>query len=398
MQKKLRFVLIVWFVTLMGMSASAQDDARRFYDAGLFAYQDGDYQAAEQNAKRSLELEPENPLYQHLLGKIYLKTEKYDDAEYYLNLVRIKNPNQSEFLYDWAFLKYKKGKYDESAELFVEVVKKNPSDALAHYHAGMSLYEEKRYSKALNYLLKSAEMSPTIQPNASYYAGVCYWYTGKVKDAVEKFTLVKDHADTEELKANALNWLQTAESEQPKKAVRPYSFYLKLGYQHDDNVMLEPDEPLITDAPSDESDSGFEAFFSGAYNFIAGENVVIGAGYSHYQSLHNDLSEYDLTGSMGNLYAEYRLNPFTFAFRYLPSFFWVDFEKYLERHQFKPELIWQVNENFSAIFSYVYSFKNYFKMIDDNRDGNVNEFGIDAYYNILSSKSYVFGGLRRSRI
>jgi len=392
MQKKMFIVLIVCLTALIGMSANAQDNARTFYDAGLFAYEDGDYHAAEKNAKKALDLEPENPLYHHLLGKIYLKTEKYGDAEYYLNLVRIKNPDQPDFLYDWAFLKYKQKKYDESADLFTEVVKKNPSDALAHYHAGMSLYETKRYSKALNYLLKSAEMSSVIQTNASYYAGVCYWYTGNIKNAVEKFTFVKDHADTEELKANALNWLQTAETEQPKKAVRPYSFYLKLGYQHDDNVMLEPDEPLSTGAASDESDSAFEAFFSGSYNFINGENLVVGAGYSHYQTLHQDLNEYDLTGSMGNLYAEYRFQPFTFALRYLPSFFWVDFEKYLERHQFRPELTWQVNDVFSTKFSYTYSVYDYFKELDENRDGNVNEFGVDAYYNILS-KSYLFGGL-----
>jgi hypothetical protein len=304
----------------------------------------------------------------------------------YLDMAWKVNPDMSELKYDIAFLNYKMSNYSEAADLFAEIVKEDPSNMLAHYHAGISLYKQRNYGKALGYFLAAAQGSPTIKPNGYYYAGVCYWEMGKTEEAVEKFEYVRDHADSGLLRENSLVWLQRIKKE--KKVVKPYSLYLKIGYHYDDNVPLEP---LDEDVYSDEEDYVTKVFFSGKYNFVNRKEYKIGAGYSHYQTWHNDLAEYDLIGSIFRLYAKYRLQPLTFGFNYIPSYYWLDSDSYVRRHKVRPEVTWKCNENLSTRLSYSYYDDENFR--NDDRDGHANEVFLDAYYSILGKRGLVFGGI-----
>jgi hypothetical protein len=170
-------------------------------------------------------------------------------------------------------------------------------------------------------------------------------------------------------------WLERIRTE--KKDVKPYSLYLKIGYHYDDNVPLEP---LDEDVYTDEDDYVTKVFFSGKYNFVDSKNYNIGAGYSHYQTWHNDLAEYDLIGSIGNIYAKYRLQPFTFGFSYFPSYYWLDSDSYLRRHKLRPEVVWKCTEKFATKLSYSYY-------------GEIHEGFMAVYYSIMGKKAYLFGGI-----
>ena len=387
MQKSLGFILIILSVLLMCSSGDAGDERGGvYYDFGVFAFEDGDYEDAEGNFKKALEFNPDNPYYNHYLGKTYLKIERYQDAENYLTKALKIDPDVSRLKYDMALLNYKMSNFSKAADLFAEVVKEDTSNILAHYHAGMNLYKMKRYGKALDYFIDAAEKSPTIKANGYYYAGICYFKTGDIEKAVEKFEYVKDYADEELLRGYALKWLAVIDRQ--KKALRPFSLYLKLGYQYDDNVLLEP---LDQDIYADEEDFVTVGYFSGRYDFINRADYEIGAGYSHYQTWHNDLEQYDMVGSIFNLYTKYRFHPFAFGFSYLPHYYWVDSDSFLMRHQLKPEMGWRVNDNLFMRFSYSYYRNNHFQ--DDDRDGHTNEVFFNTYYSIGEKRGHLFGGV-----
>ena len=54
MQKSLGFVLVILFVIFMHLPAHAQEQGNAYYDLGVFAYEDGDYEGAEINLKKAL--------------------------------------------------------------------------------------------------------------------------------------------------------------------------------------------------------------------------------------------------------------------------------------------------------------------------------------------------------
>ena len=386
MQKSLSFVSVILIVLFFLMPANAQEErGNPYYDFGIFAYEDEDYEGAEKNFVKALEFNSENPFYNHFLGKTYLKMERYEEAMTYLNKTRKLDPDMPGLKYDTAFLYYKISNYANAADLFAEVVKVDASNVLACYYAGISFYKQNLYKKALDYFITASGKSPTIKANGYYYAGICYRKIGKIEKAVEKFEYVRDHADSSLLINNAIKWLQAIEKQ--KAALKHYSLYLKVGYQYDDNVRLEP---LDEDLYADEDDWATLVVFSGRYNVVNRPDYKIGAGYNHFQTWYDDLNEFDLTGSTGNFYAKYRMDPFTLGVSYLPTYYWLDDKSYLMRHQIKPEITWKVAENVTTRFSYSYYRNNYFQ--NNDRDGHTHEGFLDLYYSAKEQKGFLFAG------
>jgi tetratricopeptide (TPR) repeat protein len=163
MRRILGFILIVLSVIITHLPVSGEEGGGAYYDLGVFSYEDGDYQDAESNLKKALEISPTNPFYNHFLGKTYLKMERYDDAMDYLTRAWEKSPEIIGLKYDIAFLNYKMENFSKAADLFEEILKDEPENVLAHYQAGISLYKEKQYKKALQHFIAASEKSPTIK-------------------------------------------------------------------------------------------------------------------------------------------------------------------------------------------------------------------------------------------
>ena len=388
MQKTLSFAFLISFLLIFHSVTHAEEEGRAYYDFGVFAYEDGDYEDAEKNLKKALEFDPANAFYNHYLGKTYLKMERYLEAVDYFNRAWKVNPDISGLKYDIALVNYKLAHYSRSADLFMEIAEEDFSNVLAYYNAGLSLYKEKQYRKALDYFITASEKSPTIKDNGYYYAGICHMKMGDIEKAVEKLEYVRDHAAKESLREYAIKSLEAIEKQ--KKELKAYSLYLKLGYQYDDNVRLEP---LDEDIYANEGDYVAVAYFSGRYNFVNRQDFRAGAGYSHYQTLHKELKEYDLMGSILNVYGNYRLGSYRFGLTYLPHYYWLDSEGYLMRHQVRPEVTYRVSNDLSTKLSYSYYINDYLQDIYNDRDGNTNEISLDAYYSIRDRTITLFGGI-----
>ncbi len=382
MQRALSYVSVILFVLVLFLPAYAEEEpGGAYYDLGVFAYEDGDYKVAEKHLLKALELDPDNPFYSHFLGKIYLKTARYQEAMNYLDAAWKANPDLSELKYDMAFLNFKMSNYSKAADLFTEIVDEDPSNLLPHYF--------ELYQIALDHFLAAAEETPADKANSSYYAGVCYWKTGKNEKAVEKFEYVRDDAESGLLRDNAVELLRMIKKETAGVADEPsYGLYLRVGHYYDDNVPLEP---LYDDFYTDEDDYVTNVVLSGKYNFVNKKTHIIGAGYTHYQTWYNELSEYNLTGSIGKLYAKYFSEPFTFGLSYIPSYYWLDSEGYLRRHKLTPDIVWECTDKLLTKLSYSYYDDENF--LNDNRDGDTHEVFLDAYYSILAKKAYLFAGV-----
>lgn len=388
MRITLGIIFTVIFILAFNTQAAAQENGEAYYDFGVFSFEDKDYENAEKNFKKALELSPDNPYYNHFLGKTYLETKQYEAAKEYLLKAQGINPDIPDLLFDLADLYYETGDYLSSGELFSEIAKKEPENILAHYYAGINLFKRKKYSQALNFFLKSSQGSPTIKSNGYYYAGVCYQKTGDYDRATEMFEYVRDNAESLILVENAINWLQGIDK--LKKQMKPYSLYFKLSRQYDDNVRLEPSD-LDIDQGADKSDCAAIAYFSGKYNFVNREKMTAGARYSHYQKWHDDLNEFNLTGSMLDIYTEYRYKSLGFGLSWLPSFYWADSDSYLRRQQLKPRVKWVINNDLSADISLSYFNNNY--LDDDNRDGHTNAVNINMNYNFLNNRARLTSSL-----
>ncbi len=362
--------------------AEPSGKASAYYDFGVFAYQDGDYQDAEKNLKKAVELDNTNPFYHHFLGKVYLKTGDYARAAQYLDMAWQKNPDIPELRYDRAMLYFKTERYAEASELFTEVFRKDPCHILARYHAAVSLFKAKRSADALVHFEEIAKTQKSLSDNCHLYAGACYLEHLDFQKAIDTFEYLRNQSSSSDIKESAKKWLDIARQQQQR--FKPYTLYLKTSYQHDDNVRLQP-----SDASEDTKDQVFEAYLFGRYNLLNEKDKKFAVSYSHYQTIHQDLSEYDMTGSIFGLSFKYLKNPLGFEISYLPSYYWVDNKRYMMREQIKPQLTWNISADLMTRVSWSYAGSEYFD--SKFRDGDGTEFAWDIYYTFQTG--YIYGGI-----
>lgn len=390
MQKSIRYgvvTLLMFVFALSATLASAEDvGGRAYYDLGVFAYEDGDYQGAEENFTMALKYEPDNAQYMLYLGKVYFKTDRLSEAESVFKKAVALDPHLPGLKYDLAYLYYQKEDYTKAAELFEDVIAAEPGNVLAYYYAGLSYNNLRRYNTAAQYFEAAAEKSPTLTESGYYYAGTCYNNLDQLDKALAKFTFVRENAENETLKSNAEKYIQIIETKQ--QASNPYALYLKFGYMYDGNVILEP---VDEDLPSDKEDSALFAQLSATYDFFEKDAFKMGAGYSHYQTRYYSLNEYDLIGSTPSLYAKYNLFPMVFGLYVLPSHYWLDGDDYMERYQFRPEIKYTVNEKLSLKAVYGYHIINHLQF--ENKDGHANEAALNFSYILPKKLGYTYGGV-----
>jgi len=79
---------------------------------------------------------------------------------------------------------------------------------------------------------------------------------------------------------------------------RPWSVYADGGFEYDSNVVLAPNDSTIkeTRGISDEADGRFRADFGGRYRIDTGGSASVTLGYDFSQSIHFNLTQYDLQG------------------------------------------------------------------------------------------------------
>jgi tetratricopeptide (TPR) repeat protein len=379
----------VWFLILMGAvmipAAGLAETATGHYDLGVFAFQAGDYAGTEQHLKKALHENPNDAYVHYYLGKTCLKQDRLREAEGYFQSARRLLPEIPGLAYDMGTLYQKKTDYQRAAAEFEAVSQEDSSYVLALYHAGTSYFFLKQYDKALDFFNRSGNMSVSIKPSASYYAGICHYQMSRFDEALVRLDEAAATVESESMRADARRWAADIRARQSRE--NPLRLYARAGYLYDDNVGLAP---LDSNTFSEKRDQAAVLFFSGKYTLPVNDQLDIGAGYSHYQTFYRDLDGYDLTGAIPEVFAHYRISQFTYRLTYAPSYYWVADDSYLMQHQIRPEIRWQFTDSDEAALSYGYSRNRYFT--DDRRDGHANEVNLDLFRAVKPMDGFFYCG------
>lgn len=380
--------LAVLFLMTAVTFVAALEMGSAFYDEGVFAYEDGDYKAAEAAFTKALALDPNNPSSNHYLGKTYLMLGRFKKAKPLIENAWKGDPDLPDLSFDRAFLYYKMADYSKAAGLFQAVVKEEPSRILANFYGGISLYRDGQYKAANPYLMMAADQSPDLKAKAYYYSGLCHYYMGQNTQAVDKLTYVKANSELQDVRDNAHGWIKKIQA--GKKEQKPYILAFKLAYEYDDNVPLEPTDQ--EDLYSEEKDSLILGYAAGEYNFVSQDTFILGAGLSRFQTWHVELDEYDVSETALKLFGYYMSGPFTYGLKIVPSIYQLDGKDYLLTTQVKPAVSYDVNQQVSLWLSYAFSNNDYRQSDYNDRDGSSHEVFLDTVYTLKDDKGYLLGG------
>ena len=236
--------------------APRNPEALRYYDKGLEAHYEKDFDVAMQSYQQAIALEPNWADVHSNLGLVYQRKGMKDEAireEQIANKLRrgetitpidyetpamsstplvipttttiksgpiipsttttpITSSASEKQLYDSALNKCLKGNYAESRTLFNQFLNKYSTSSLsdnAYYWIGESYYAEKNYKEALNYFNRVLTNKSFNQKDddAQLKIGICYYRLGDYKTAKMEFQKVISNYPKSEYIPKANKWI-----------------------------------------------------------------------------------------------------------------------------------------------------------------------------------------------
>ncbi|KPA10498.1 membrane protein containing DUF560 [Candidatus Magnetomorum sp. HK-1] len=345
---------------------------RAFFDMGIFAFEDGMYEAAKDNFTKALAKNPHNPFYLQYAGKTYLKLEKYINAQKMLDRAWSINSKIHGLKFDRAYFYFKIKVYQKAIPLFVEIVDDSPENVLAVYLAGVSYFKNEQYVKAVQYLIQAAERSPNIKPNAFFYAGIARIKSGQIKNGLKLLKYVQASGD-DQTKKLASQWITAIEK--VKHVQKSFTANLSLGYLYDTNVQIEPDDMNLY---SDEKDYASIFYAQFKYTTKVNDQWHLSMGHRLFLVKYQSLDDYDLMHMSPFLATQYRRYPFTLEFYYKACTDMFNNASYLTKHRFNPIIKQRIWDDIDFILSYEYTTEEY--DIFPVKDGHRNDLTMKVKY------------------
>jgi len=131
----------------------------RFY-LGVIEYNDGRYAEAKKELTLASDLNKFDPLALLYLGRTYLAAGQPAMAEQVIRQSLAIDPGNPDVYFALGLALMKLERYNESGDVFAEVVMRNPSLAEAHYNLAISFYQQGEFELAIKHFRHYIELTP----------------------------------------------------------------------------------------------------------------------------------------------------------------------------------------------------------------------------------------------
>lgn len=127
-------------------------------------YKNKDWNNAEIEYKKALEINPKNSDTHNVLGVIYYNKNMYDKAMAEYRIALEINPKNSRPYYNISLIYGRQGKFDEAIIEAKKAIELKPDYALAYYNLSRAYYSKKDYNNALINCNKALEFGYKVPP------------------------------------------------------------------------------------------------------------------------------------------------------------------------------------------------------------------------------------------
>jgi tetratricopeptide (TPR) repeat protein len=353
---------------------------------GVAFFDAGKYQESREAFDRALSIHPGDPDAQYHRGVALGRLDRFSDAESdLLAVLSLKEPILAAYL-DLGVLYYRQKEYQKALSMLDAGLEKNPKEALFYFYQGKVYQEVDSHDIAAARFLKAAatlqEEGSEIYMAALYHAGVSYYRQGFYEDAREAFSEVTGAAAETEMGRSAQKFLGLIlEQEEKAQRGRKWSFFIQGGFQYDDNVLLDPEDPMVSSTVlSDSDDMRAVITLEGRYRFWSRSSARLTGAYLFYQSLHNRLDSFNAQVHEGSLTAAWKQNGKPRRIRYFFDYTTINREEYLLSHGLRSTLFFTDRPSLEGWFFYQVQRNDFIDSdlfpIGSNRDGMNHVLGV----------------------
>jgi tetratricopeptide (TPR) repeat protein len=158
--------------------------ASTFIEKGWSRLSLGDYPAAEQSLRKAMELSPNDPQSEALLGWALMLQEKYDDALTWFQKVLVRDPNASLARINVGYICLKKRIFSEAVEHLSRAIRLDndkKATLYAHFYLGLVYLERDMFEDAQTFFEKTIILGPNLI-EAYYELGRAFWFNGQQEE------------------------------------------------------------------------------------------------------------------------------------------------------------------------------------------------------------------------
>jgi len=159
--------------------------ASTFIEKGWSLISLGDHEGAERALLKALELSPDDPQTESLLGWAQMLQEKYDEALLNFQKVLMRQPTNSLARINLGYICLKKRIFGEAIEHLSKAIRLDndrKATLYAHFYLGLTYAEREMFEDAQTFFRKTLTLGPNLL-EAYYELGRALWFDGKQEDA-----------------------------------------------------------------------------------------------------------------------------------------------------------------------------------------------------------------------
>jgi tetratricopeptide (TPR) repeat protein len=161
--------------------------ASTFIEKGWSRLSLGDYDAAEQALKKAIELSPNDPQSEALLGWALMLQEKYDDALTWFQKVLTREPQNALARINVGYICLKKKVFSEAIEHLSRAIRMDndkKATLYAHFYLGLVYLERDMFEDAQTFFQKTIALGPNLI-EAYYELGKAFWFNGQQAEGMQ---------------------------------------------------------------------------------------------------------------------------------------------------------------------------------------------------------------------
>lgn len=161
--------------------------ASTFIEKGWSRISLADYEGAEQSLRKALELSPNDPQAESLLGWAQMLQEKYDEALQNFQKVLVREPENALARINVGYICLKKHIFGEAIEHLSRAIRLDndkKATLYAHFYLGLVYLERDMFEDAQTFFQKTIALGPNLI-EAYYELGRAFWFNGQTDEAQE---------------------------------------------------------------------------------------------------------------------------------------------------------------------------------------------------------------------
>ena len=161
--------------------------ASTFIEKGWSRISLGDFVGAEESLTKALQLVPNDPQAESLLGWAQMLQEKYDDALMQFQKVLMREPANALARINVGYICLKKRIFGEAIEHLSRAIRLDSdrkATLYAHFYLGLVYLERDMFEDAQTFFQKTLALGPNLI-EAYYELGRAFWFNGQRDEALQ---------------------------------------------------------------------------------------------------------------------------------------------------------------------------------------------------------------------